>query len=94
MLPLAVRCPDRGLMLVAFMITTPPVAGRSRQGRSVRGRRALLARAFWAVCDCAKAFCGPVCRGCGGRCGGRMAQEAEDFGVQPLGSMSGWLMPS
>jgi hypothetical protein len=24
---LAVRCPDRGLMLVAFMITTPPVAG-------------------------------------------------------------------
>src|SRR5260370_2261455 len=23
----AVRCPDRGLMLVAFMITTPPVAG-------------------------------------------------------------------
>jgi hypothetical protein len=27
---------------------------------------------------------GPVCRGCGGRHAGRVAEKAEDFGVQPL----------
>src|SRR5216683_1668155 len=32
---------------------------------------------------------GPACLGCGCRYAGRVAQEAEDFGVQPLGDLGG-----
>src|SRR5260370_4300960 len=81
----AVCCPDRGLMLVAFMITTPVAGwddlfvGAGSEGLCAPGPSASpLGRSA-----------GPACRGCGGRYAGRVVQEAEDFGVQPLRDLGG-----